>query len=135
MNDQCRYLFIYGTLLHKQNVFASYLKENSTFFAKGKLRGLLYDIGSYPGVLLNPSGDTFVYGSIVYMNNPVTVLEKLDYYEGIGDLYPEPHEYVRALVDIETEKGIINCWVYLYNWPFDEHRQIVSGDYMAYIKN
>jgi gamma-glutamylcyclotransferase (GGCT)/AIG2-like uncharacterized protein YtfP len=96
---------------------------------------LLYDIGSYPGLIFSPSGDYLVYGSVVYMNDPATVLEKLDYYEEIGDAYPQSHEYVRELVSIETEKGIINCWVYVYSWPIDGCQQIVSGDYLAYIKS
>jgi len=115
-------------------VFAEYLRENSSFFSKGKLKALLYDIGSYPGVILYPSGDSIVYGSIVYMNDQQTVLEKLDYYEGIGDVYPQPHEYIRELVAVETDRGLVNCWVYLYNWPVKGYQQIVSGDYLNPIK-
>jgi len=41
-------LFIYGTLLKDDNEHAVYLKNNSTFYSAGKLKGKLYDIGEYP---------------------------------------------------------------------------------------
>ena len=43
------FLFVYGSLLDEDNEIAIYLKNNSTFYSAGKVKGKLYDIGEYPG--------------------------------------------------------------------------------------
>jgi len=129
-----RYLFVYGTLLAKSNPYAAYLQQCCKLIGEGKFRGRLYDIGQYPGAIDDIADDQFVYGSIYLMDDAVKILSAIDEYEGIGPNEPEPHEYNRALTDIETENGVAACWVYLYNWPVGGKFQIAGGNYSQYLK-
>lgn len=129
------YLFIYGTLLQVGNPFADYLDKNSVFYGRGSFKGMLYDVGSYPGALYNEQTELQVYGSIVKMNNPDEVLAKLDPYEGIGPDEPEPHLYIRQIIPIKTAGEILDCWIYIYNLPVTGLFQIEHGDYLKHKKS
>jgi gamma-glutamylcyclotransferase (GGCT)/AIG2-like uncharacterized protein YtfP len=133
MKEKSDYLFVYGTLLDERNEFGSYLKDNCSFYKKAKFKGKLYDIGEYPGAVPCAAADTFVSGKIFLMNNPDDMLKRLDYYEGFGRDQPQPNEFIRELVEVETSEKAVTCWMYLYNFPVDGHWHIVSGDYMEYI--
>lgn len=126
-------LFIYGTLLEQDNAFAIYLQQNSTVYAKAKIKGKLYDIGEYPGTVTDTNGEGFVFGSIVLLND-ASVLKKIDIYEGYGVKQPKPNLFIRKKVQAETDTGIVKCWIYLYNLPVDGLHQIISGDYLNFIK-
>jgi gamma-glutamylcyclotransferase (GGCT)/AIG2-like uncharacterized protein YtfP len=121
-------LFVYGTLLNDDNEFGNYLRKNSIVYSTGKVKGSLYDIGEYPGVVLS-DGDEYVYGTIFQLNDPVSALKILDEYEGFGEDQPQPNEYVRVLTEVETETDIIICWIYVYNLPVDTFPYINSGKY------
>jgi gamma-glutamylcyclotransferase (GGCT)/AIG2-like uncharacterized protein YtfP len=129
METDCKYLFIYGTLLHANNEFAIYLRKHSQPFAPGSFPGLLYDMGSYPGAVHNPSAAGKVFGNIVLLDENPEVLKVIDKYEGIGPDEPQPYLYLRELVPIQTTNEVMVCWVYLYNRPLDGFEQIVSGRY------
>lgn len=129
-----KYLFVYGTLLDERNEFAVYLKKNCPFFAAGKVKGLLYDIGEYPGAIFTPQGNQYISGVVFKLNDSITTLKLLDDYEGFGITKPSPNEFIRDLLEIETDAGMVKCWVYLYNLPVDGLWQIESGNYLEYIK-
>ena len=131
MKQTSNYLFIYGTLMNVENEYAAFLKSNSTFYAEGKLKGKLYDIGEYPGATPSMKKNEFVYGSVMQLNDEEAVLPIVDEYEGFGTGQLQPNEFIRVLTDVETAAGIINCWTYLYNLPVDNLPQIVSGRYFA----
>jgi gamma-glutamylcyclotransferase (GGCT)/AIG2-like uncharacterized protein YtfP len=122
-------LFIYGTLLNHNNEFAVYLKDHSHFFANGKVRGTLYDIGEYPGAVLD-DGDGYIYGVILQIDDPEVVFLEIDDYEGYGDEQPEPNEFIRVLRDVETASDIVSCYIYVYNLPVDGLPTIEDGRYM-----
>jgi gamma-glutamylcyclotransferase (GGCT)/AIG2-like uncharacterized protein YtfP len=126
-------LFIYGSLLETGNEFGRYLKQHATYYKPGKFKGKLYDIGEYPGAIYQPDGD-FVHGSIVTLNNIAEALKILDDYEGYGDDQLQPNLFIRKLITITTDAKPVKCWVYLYNHPVSQHKQIYSGDYLAYKK-
>ena len=127
MNDL---IFVYGTLLDAENKYGLYLRDNSKFFSSAKLKGKLFDLGDYPGVVLYPDGADWVHGVLLQMDDPATVLDVLDIYEGFGKDQPQPNEFVRVLAEAATESGIIICWVYVYNLPLNNFRQITSGNYL-----
>jgi len=130
-----QFLFVYGTLLQPGNEFADYLNKHCKFISKGKIKGRLYDIGEYPGALIDNAEEHFVHGSIFMMDDPETILKVVDDYEGIGELYNHPQEYIREQISIHTKTGDINCWMYVYNLPVITYRQIIDGDYMQYLNN
>jgi len=123
------YLFVYGTLLDKQNKFGAYLSSNCIFYVNGKMRGKLYDIGEYPGAILNIESKNYVFGKIYELIDVEKVLKLLDDYEGFGPDQLQPNLFVRQLIAIETAIGGIECWVYLYNLPVEGLKLIESGKY------
>ena len=127
-----RLLFVYGSLLDAGNEFAAHLSRNSTPYSTGNIKGRLYDIGEYPGTVIDANGYP-IQGSILSLNNPDKNLKILDDYEGFGDEQEKPNLFIRQLLPVETESGNINCWVYLYNLPVEGLHEIKSGDYLAYI--
>jgi gamma-glutamylcyclotransferase (GGCT)/AIG2-like uncharacterized protein YtfP len=126
------YLFVYGTLLQNDNQFAMYLNRHCNFITPGRIKGLLYDIGEYPGLVINTNAQ-YVSGSIYQVNN-AEVLTEIDRYEGVGADEEQPNLYLRVSHPIETADGPINAWVYVYNLPVAGLPQIYSGDYIEYLK-
>ncbi|GAA4083909.1 gamma-glutamylcyclotransferase family protein [Mucilaginibacter panaciglaebae] len=127
-------LFVYGTLLIADNEFASYLTRNSTFCCKGKMRGKLYDVGCYPGVVIDGDDNYDVWGTVYRMRNVDQALRNLDTYEGFGEGEEQPYLFVREALPIETDEGVLTCWVYLYNRSIATLREITTGDYIAYLR-
>lgn len=122
-------LFIYGTLLDEDNEFAIYLKNNSTFYSEGRLRGKLYDIGEYPGAVLSESDDDYIYGTILQLDDAAKVLPVIDDYEGFGEGQQKPYLFVRVLTEAYTEDSKVSCWVYEYHLSVDGLSIIRSGRY------
>ena len=89
----------------------------------------MFDLGQYPGVVLFPDGDDEVHGVLMQMDDPETILNVIDIYEGFGSDQPQPNEFIRILADAETDNGPATCWVYIYNHPLENISQIVSGKY------
>jgi gamma-glutamylcyclotransferase (GGCT)/AIG2-like uncharacterized protein YtfP len=132
MEEKFGFVFVYGTLLDDKNEFAVYLNNHCSFYAEGKFKGLLYDIGEYPGAILKYHGNNFVSGSIFKLNDPEEILKTLDNYEGFGENQPQPNEFIRELVAIKTDDKEMDCWVYLYNLPVINFTHIISGNYLVY---
>ena len=123
------YLFIYGTLMDKHNEYGAYLQQNCTFYADGKVKGRLYDLGEYPGAVLDNTINTYIYGKVFLVNKIDEVLVRLDEYEGFGPDEEQPNLFVRALVPIQITSEVLYCWMYLYNLPTGEFTKIESGKY------
>jgi gamma-glutamylcyclotransferase (GGCT)/AIG2-like uncharacterized protein YtfP len=123
-------LFIYGTLLNNDNKYGIYLRNNSRHHSTGKLKGKLYDIGEYAGAILSGGDGECINGDIVQMDSPEKVLTVIDDYEGFGEDQPQPNEFIRVLVEVETECGRVNCWTYLYNLPVTNLQWIKTGRYI-----
>jgi gamma-glutamylcyclotransferase (GGCT)/AIG2-like uncharacterized protein YtfP len=128
------FLFIYGTLLQPGNPFANYLSQNCTYISPGKLKGLLYDIGEYPGAIVTDNTDGYIYGSIFKLHHTEENLRVIDDYEGYGPEQELPNLYIRSVAPIETDSGAVDAWIYLYNLPTNGLPQIASGNYAEYIK-
>ena len=122
------YLFVYGTLLNAGNEFAIYL-NNCSFYADGRFKGRLYDMGEYPGAISDNCYAGYVYGSVFKMNDGISALRYLDNYEGYGPEQEQPNLFIRQMIDIESGSEIVPCWVYTYNLPTDNFPQIPSGRY------
>ena len=127
------HLFVYGTLLQLHNSCGLYLKNNSTPIKAGRFKGKLFNIGEYPGAIYEPEVNSYVFGSIVSLNDPVEVLKAMDAYEGAGSEQPQPNEFIRVAINIETDAEPIKCWVYLYNLPVYELPEIKKGDYIDFL--
>ncbi|MDB5087056.1 MAG: btrG [Mucilaginibacter sp.] len=131
MKETPSWLFVYGTLLDKQNEFGAYLNAKCSFYAEGRFKGRLYDIGEYPGAVSDADGSCYVYGKIFAVNDPDNVLKQLDYYEGFGADQAKPNLFIRERMSIETDNEPVICWVYLYNLSVEGLWLIKSGKYLS----
>ena len=123
-------LFVYGSLLSADNEFAVYLSHNSTLIGTGTIKGKLYDIGEYPGAIIDPYNQHEITGTIYQLHHPQKALKILDDYEGYGEDQDQPNLFVRELLPVKTVNGEMQCWVYLYNFPVKGLPQINSGNYL-----
>jgi len=134
MKENSNYLFVYGTLLDESNEFAIYLKQNCSYYSKGRFRSRLYDLGEYPGAIADENYPGYIYGSIFELKNTAETLKYLDDYESFGEDQEQPNLFIREMAEVETDSRRINCWVYLYNLPVEGFRVIKSGNYAEYRK-
>jgi len=128
-------LFVYGTLrkdvLHEMfHILAKY----ASFLGGATVRGCLYDLGTYPGMVLSDDPTKEVFGELyrVRRENWDEVIAVLDDYEGCGPKDAEPHEYNRSIVTAKTRDGLEQkVWAYLLARPVAELPIIPGGDYLA----
>jgi gamma-glutamylcyclotransferase (GGCT)/AIG2-like uncharacterized protein YtfP len=130
------FLFVYGTLRkcfghpmhHRMIRYADYI-------ASAKVRGKLFDLGNYPGLVDSGEDDCTVTGDIYLVSNGQKLFDLLDPYEGVTTAGSTSSEYKRekrAVIRLDSDERVI-CWVYLYNRNPEPYRRIISGDYCAYI--
>ncbi len=123
------YLFVYGTLLpgrapRKIAPVAAMLRP----VAEGFVRGILYDLGGYPGAVPDPSSKRRIAGTVMQLPDNGAVLRQLDAYEGFDPQTPETSEFVREQQTVEIKCGQkFECWFYRYNRKADPARAIASG--------
>ena len=125
-----RNLFVYGTLRRCfRNEFARLLRRSARFVGYGKVKGRLYLIADYPGLVATAHED-WVHGEIYRLNTPAETYKLLDDYEGCGPTAALPHEYRRAVwpVLIDTGEWIRAC-VYTYEGEVSGKERITSGDF------
>lgn len=130
------YLFTYGTLRSDFRAdTGKFVNEYAVFLSRGTVRGKLYDLGGYPGLLVSDRPDDVVIGEIYEIKQPDLLFKELDEYEGCSSHFPEPKEYRREIVSAEFLSGkTIDAWTYLYNLRTTGTQLIQSGDYVEYIR-
>lgn len=104
-------------------------KMDISFVSEGLYQGHLYKINHYPGVVYDESTPFAVTGEILKMNDPDALLPILDKYEHAAPLITADPEYRRVLRPVQTETGMVKCWVYEFILPVDPDTEIVSGKY------
>jgi len=117
-------VFVYGTLRRGGARSMSIRFPNSKFIADAKVSGSLYDLGAYPGLLLNES-NTFVVGEVYEVDDETL---KLDDFEASSN-------YLRKQVEISLGAHRTTCWTYEPNPEFYSPRTLItSGDWIEYAK-
>ena len=136
------YLLVYGTLRSPfDNPFAQFLRQHGQMTGEATFPGVLLNIESpgalaYPGATYQPRAATAVVGTIYDIGlHKGSILNYLDAYEGVGEAFDRPNEYVRTVIPVHRNGTIIHCWVYLYNHSIDGKSVIASGDYAGYSRN
>jgi gamma-glutamylcyclotransferase (GGCT)/AIG2-like uncharacterized protein YtfP len=95
------------------------------FIAEAKVSGSLYDLGAYPGLLLNES-NSLVTGEVYEVDDEL--LNELDDFEASSN-------YRRKLVEISLGADSKVCWVYEPDPEFYSLRTLIpSGDWMEYAR-
>lgn len=129
-NQTSDYIFVYGTLRrdHDSNLHQRYL-YGADFISAAKVRGQLYMVSEYPGLVLNER-EHWALGEI-YLLASEAQLHELDVYEGCAKNSPLPHEYQRILIDTQLTSGeTLRTWAYIYQQDISGLALIDSGDFL-----
>lgn len=128
-------LFVYGTLMQPTNsAMSQYLQQRAEKPQPGRIKGRLYDLGSYPGLVYDADGEEEVYGEVYQLHHPAETLRTLDTYEGIPSRPTGRESYRRALVPVLVTTGTVWCWTYLYQGDCQSLLRIQGGNYLTYLK-
>lgn len=124
-----QYLFAYGTLqpgLAPTKIARVAAKLRPV--GEGFMRGVLYDLGGYPGAVADPSAMGKIAGTVMELPEEEGVLERLDRYEGFDPQAPETSEYIREKQVVELKTGgTVECWFYRYNRKARDSQRVQSG--------
>jgi gamma-glutamylcyclotransferase (GGCT)/AIG2-like uncharacterized protein YtfP len=128
-------LFVFGTLLSGyDHPMARLVTQSCELIGPAHCQGRLYLVRHYPGMVLSDDPAEKVYGELYRMKWPDELLPSLDEYEGFGDGFPPPNEFVRELCRVTTQSGeSCEAWTYLYNRPVDRLPRIASGRFMEHV--
>jgi gamma-glutamylcyclotransferase (GGCT)/AIG2-like uncharacterized protein YtfP len=119
------FVFVYGTLRRGGERAMPIRFPKSTFIADAKVTGTLYDLGAYPGLLVNESR-SLVIGEVYEVDDDT--LAQLDALESSSD-------YLRKRVAIPVGALSRICWVYEPNPESYSLRTIItSGDWIEYAR-
>lgn len=130
-----QHVFVYGTLRRQLDMpIEQLLKGQVTFVGEGYIKGELYLVNYYPGLVIADNNDKTVLGEVYELENVGKSLPILDHYEGYGANFPSPNEYIRQTIVVKMkDASLLNCWVYVYNWTIEEsHKAIKNGDFLAF---
>jgi len=133
MTEQSELLFVYGTLMKDtHHPMAKLLAEHSEFICRATLQAQLYLIDYYPGAILSNNEHDIVYGDLYKLSSTGWLLNQLDGYEECSSAFPEPHEYQRQQVTVQTINStlkISTAWAYLYQYPVENKQRISDGQF------
>jgi gamma-glutamylcyclotransferase (GGCT)/AIG2-like uncharacterized protein YtfP len=123
------YLFAYGTLqpgLAPTKIARVAAKLRPV--GEGFVRGMLYDLGGYPGAVADTNAKGLIVGTVMELPEDEGLLARLDKYEGFDPRAPETSEYIRERQVVElTIGGTVECWFYRYNRKARDSDRVESG--------
>lgn len=127
----CERIFLYGTLRRggSRDVLKYY--SGASFVVTARVRGVLYDLGEYPGLRLDPSAD-WIQGEIFDIH--AAEMAALDDWEGIDPQAPDDGPYRRVRTEVVREDGSIEmCWIYQIAGQHIAGRPLIpSGDWITH---
>jgi gamma-glutamylcyclotransferase (GGCT)/AIG2-like uncharacterized protein YtfP len=95
---------------------------------EGFVRGVLYDLGGYPGAVADPAAKGKIAGTVMELPDGEDVLAQLDRYEGFDPQVPATSEYIRERQVVELKTGgTVECWFYRYNLKPRDSDRVESG--------
>lgn len=126
MDAERELVFVYGTL--RRSASNHFRMSSADFLGEGEIKGRLYKISWYPGLVLSEGG--FVKGEI-YSVDPEH-LRKLDAFEGLPPESTVGEEYrrIRAMVS-DTHGRSYLTWTWEWIGQFDEKDYIPQGDWIV----
>jgi gamma-glutamylcyclotransferase (GGCT)/AIG2-like uncharacterized protein YtfP len=113
-------VFVYGTL--RGGGSNHFRMEGAEFVTTATVRGRLYGIDWYPGLILDGTADC-IHGEI-YQVSP-ELMASLDAFEGDG--------YRRVMTQARSDgdhRSPLAAWVWEWLGPVDENKRITSGDWL-----
>jgi gamma-glutamylcyclotransferase (GGCT)/AIG2-like uncharacterized protein YtfP len=129
-------LFVYGSL---RSGFRSpayeYISRYFTFVSTARVRGRLFDLGSYPAGIKS-NDNKFIVGELYKITNEeefAWAIGQLDDYEGVSVEPDEIQLYRRELTEVYYNSSITHAWIYWYNGDVSGKPLIESGDMIEYM--
>lgn len=120
-----RYVFVYGTLRRGEANDINRLLPTPRYVGQGVITGVMYHLGSYPGVVLGPGGA--VAGEVYAIESALEhVLDEIE------EVFPQrKDEYVKREVRVTASERQLDCLVYEINAKYVMGKPvIVSGDWV-----
>ena len=134
-----RYLFVYGTLREDaKHEMYHVLARHALFVGVATVRGELYSLGEYPGLVPRQDTAALSKGELYEISAEALehTLSVLDDYEGLDPGDPLAHEYRRELVPVTLDDGRqLNAWAYVLNRSLEGLERIHSGDFSEWRKS
>lgn len=116
-------VFVYGTLRRGGAGAMSGRFPAAKFIAETQVSGSLYDLGDYPGLVLDES-NLLVVGEVYEVDDET--LKELDEFEASS-------HYRRKQVEVSLDRRRTVCWTYEPDPEFHSPRKLIaSGDWMEY---
>ncbi len=122
------HLFVYGTLLSgARHPMGARLAREARLLGDATIRGRLYDLGRYPGLVEAEDAACLVHGEVYTLNSPAASLRWLDAYEGISkDVANNDYERCQRVAHLASGADM-TVWVYLYRAPLRGLSPIAGG--------
>jgi gamma-glutamylcyclotransferase (GGCT)/AIG2-like uncharacterized protein YtfP len=113
------HLFLYGTLRPEdapEEIRSAVTGLRSV--GEGAVPGLLYDLGEYPGAVIDAEAKQRIFGTVYQLPEDQTVLSRMDTYEDFRPAAPDESLFLRIRQQVEMDaRGSVECWMYVYNQP------------------
>jgi gamma-glutamylcyclotransferase (GGCT)/AIG2-like uncharacterized protein YtfP len=109
---------------------AQLLSRSADFLGEARCQGRLYRIKHYPGLVVSDDPNDVVFGELYRLRAPRELLREFDVYEGCGEGFAQPTQYVRQMLSVMLDDKAAEAWTYLYNWPVARLPRIASGRFM-----
>jgi len=122
------YVFVYGSLKT-----GGYFSKKFDSYRRGvweaRVKGILYDLGSYPGLVLG--GENYVYGELHYYDSLQEVIRELNWIEGYRGRGDSSNLYNLLSTEIEfvgggKRKGMLYS-INLLRVEVKKYRTVKSG--------
>lgn len=123
------HLFLYGTLL--PDTAPPEIAEavaQLRVVAQASVPGLLFDLGEFPGAVLDGARGRRVHGALFELPRDSAVLSALDAYEEFSAEFAAESLFLRRRATARlTDGNECECWIYLYNRETSAAQVIESG--------
>ena len=130
-------LFVYGSLRSGfHSPVYEYISRFFKFIGEAKVKGKLFDMGSYPAGIPTHD-DCFIVGELYQAKNEHEfswAIGQLDDYEGVAVEFDEVQLYRREIAEVNLNNNLTHAWIYWYNGDVSGMPVIASGDSMEYMQ-
>lgn len=137
MDKKITHLFVYGSLLSGfQQAAYEYVSRYFSLVGEGKVRGKLFDLGSYP-VAQPCEENSHLFGELYKIKNEDEfnyAIGQLDQYENVTVEEGETPLYRRELCKVNYNEKEINAWIYWYIGNVDGKPVFPGGRVADYLK-
>jgi gamma-glutamylcyclotransferase (GGCT)/AIG2-like uncharacterized protein YtfP len=127
------HIFVYGTLMSAATGSLGRdmrlrLRREARSAGSATVQGVLYDLGTYPGLVRSADPSDRVHGEVLALIDPAATLPWLDDYEGVGRGQASAGEYLRVVEHARLASGAsLEIWLYLLQRPLRGLPRIPGG--------